>query len=302
MVRLQTLDLRIGVRVPASQPISPFLRSTHMPIRLLLFSALFAVLAAGQNAGDLLNKPPAGVEEALKARISEFYKLEMEGKFRQAEGMVCEDSKDAYYGGDKRRWYSMDQGNIKYTKEFKYAEAIMILGAELNTAQGILRSKIPFVTYWSAENGAWCRSFPSNADKKIITPFSGGKEFEPPTAERYPDPSMIDKAKRDMANPAALSGQIVTDKGVVEFKKGKAATETIELKNGLPGEIKIAVRLPNIPGLTVKSLKEHVGSGETSKIVLAYDPPKDAGTAAQWMTIWIEPLGQVLNLNVFVRE
>ena len=51
MVRLQTLDLRIGVRVPASQPKIP---KSSLPQLLLIIALLLPTIAAAQAAADLV--------------------------------------------------------------------------------------------------------------------------------------------------------------------------------------------------------------------------------------------------------
>ena len=64
--------------------------------RRLIFPAV-AITAWAQQP------PPAPpeVEAALRARVEQFYQLEIDKKFRQAEAFVAEDTKDDYYNGSK---------------------------------------------------------------------------------------------------------------------------------------------------------------------------------------------------------
>src|SRR5437879_6149024 len=66
-----------------------------MDRRLLLVpaSALFAHAQSSPEAID--------AEKNLRQRVEEFYQLQQDNKFRQAEALVAEDSKDLYYNARK---------------------------------------------------------------------------------------------------------------------------------------------------------------------------------------------------------
>jgi hypothetical protein len=49
-------------------------------------------VAAAQQPAELFSKAPPTVDAALRARISKFYQLHVESKFRQAEALVAEDT------------------------------------------------------------------------------------------------------------------------------------------------------------------------------------------------------------------
>lgn len=118
----------------------------------ILLTAFFALPGAsfGQAAGSSgFNRPPAGVDEALRARILEFYRLEQEGRFRQAEGLVCEESRDRYYDMEKRRWTSVELIQTLYEDNFTKARATMALGTTMNTFSGPLPVKAPLTSLLS---------------------------------------------------------------------------------------------------------------------------------------------------------
>src|SRR5260370_17579573 len=82
-------------------------------VGLLLVSALWA-----QNPGDLLDKAPPDVEEALRARITAFYQAHVDKKFRQADEYVAADTKDFYYEANKPAYLALEIGKITYSDNF----------------------------------------------------------------------------------------------------------------------------------------------------------------------------------------
>src|SRR5690242_243224 len=71
-------------------------------------------------------KPPAGVDEALRARINQFFQFMVDAKYRQAEALVAEDSKDLYYDGQKPRFLNYELKSIEYSDEFTRAKATLM--------------------------------------------------------------------------------------------------------------------------------------------------------------------------------
>src|SRR5712691_2050487 len=94
---------------------STMLRSTMLRATLLTLSAASWLLAQADNP---FNRPPAGVDEALRARITAFYQLHVKGDFRHAEAYVAEDTKDFFYTNNKPQYLSFEIGRIDSSKNF----------------------------------------------------------------------------------------------------------------------------------------------------------------------------------------
>src|SRR3954463_4961584 len=58
-------------------------------------------IAAATTAWAQQSPEAAQAEAELRARVDQFFQLQVDKKFRQAESMVADDSKDAYYDGNK---------------------------------------------------------------------------------------------------------------------------------------------------------------------------------------------------------
>src|SRR5580692_1418161 len=59
----------------------------------------------------------AEVEAALRARVEQYYQLQVDKKFRQAEAMVAEDSKDDYYNRAKQDIKSFSIQQIEFRRD-----------------------------------------------------------------------------------------------------------------------------------------------------------------------------------------
>ena len=114
--------------------------------------ALMLVVAALQA-----QTPPPEVDVALRSRITQFYQLEIQGKYRQAEQIVAEDTQDLFVGASKPSFYAFQILSIKYADDFKTAEVVTLVSRQV-PVEGFmgrpLTSKMP--TRWKLENGQWC--------------------------------------------------------------------------------------------------------------------------------------------------
>src|SRR3954452_7382016 len=87
--------------------------------------ALLALCAAAlfaQKAPKAPPKPPARVDEALRARITEFYQYHVSEEYRKAEKLVAEDSQEFYYIHNKPHYLSFQIATIEYLDHFTKAK------------------------------------------------------------------------------------------------------------------------------------------------------------------------------------
>ena len=74
--------------------------------RIVLLTVLATALFA-QKAPKAPPKPPARTDEALRARITEFYQYHVSEDYRKAEKLVSEDSQDFYYAHNKPHYLTL---------------------------------------------------------------------------------------------------------------------------------------------------------------------------------------------------
>jgi hypothetical protein len=180
--------------------------------RLLLYTFAASALFA-QNPADLFNKPPAGVDEALRARINEFYQLHVKQQFRQAEGLVAKDTQEFFYTKNKPQYLTFEIQRIEYSKDFTHAKATMI------TEQYVMMPgfankpmKIPSPSTWKLEDGKWVWYVDQDALRE--SPF--GKMTAGPGG---PGPGLPPIP----ATPDFIMGKVKAEKGAVTLKPGESA-------------------------------------------------------------------------------
>ena len=78
-----------------------------------------SVLASGQDNSDLFEKAPPPIDEALRARVIQFYQAYTSGKFREAYPLVADDSQDAFFALSKETVKSCDILRIKYSDQIR---------------------------------------------------------------------------------------------------------------------------------------------------------------------------------------
>src|SRR5580704_2339415 len=96
----------------------------HRPPPLLLSLVLWALTLSAQI--PVLDKPPQDIDDALRARIKQFYDYHVSRKTRQCEQLIAEESKDDFYVMTKPQLESYRIGNIEYSDHFTKAKAVIV--------------------------------------------------------------------------------------------------------------------------------------------------------------------------------
>src|SRR5580704_1507529 len=84
-----------------------------------VFFALVSAAASGQILPNVpqpqpVFKAPSEVEQALRARVAEFFQLHVESNFQKAYGMVAEDTKKYYFDNKKNTYKSFRIAGVKF--------------------------------------------------------------------------------------------------------------------------------------------------------------------------------------------
>ncbi len=254
---------------------------------------VFPAAAPGQAAGGTgFNRPPAGVDEALRARILEFYKLEQEGRFRQAEGLVCEESRDRYYDMEKRRWTSVDLIQTLYEDNFTKARATMALGTTMNTFSGPLPVKAPLTSLWHLEKGTWCRYIPEPSRDGVASPFGIMRPGPPGDKPQSP----IVGAPPVPQDPRQLEELVRLSRSGVTLP-AEGGSETVEILNGMPGRIELRMACPELAGLTCELSSNTVARQGKAMLTLKYSGGQ-APPAPVEVRLLVEPLGAWKHVRV----
>jgi hypothetical protein len=234
--------------------------------RRLLFPAV-AISAFAQQAD------PAAVaaEKALRARVDRFFQLQVDKKFREAESLVAEESKDDYYNDRKYtiKGFTIDKielldNNTRARVTIRANATLMMPGV------GPMDFNGPAVSYWKVENGEW--SYYIDREARLQTPFGRLRDPQPSDA-RPALPDLPGKAP----DIATLRSLVKIDRNAVPLTIG-GATETVAVSNEFPGPVDLDIVFDKVPGLSVELEKKHLETGEKTSIRLrAAGPGKGDG-------------------------
>ncbi|HXN46889.1 MAG TPA: hypothetical protein VN893_09645, partial [Bryobacteraceae bacterium] len=145
----------------------------------------FLFLLGAGIAGAAQNTPakppealaPPEIDAALRDRVTKFFQAEVNGKYRQADQYVAEDTKDYFYVINKIHLVKFDITKIVYSANFTKAAVTVRTERELGIA-AIPNMKMynQESTDWKIENGLWCWSVDQNI---IKTPFGDMRRSTP---------------------------------------------------------------------------------------------------------------------------
>jgi hypothetical protein len=266
----------------------------------------FVQLVAGQDATDLFSKAPPEIDNALRERVTGFYQLHVEGKFRQADEFIAEDSKDIYFESKKVRYRSFEIGRITYKDEFKQAVVALIVDSPALLVPGMPPNlKLPLVSNWKVVDGKWFWFVEQPPPGTFRTPFgyvpipegakidSGGGGAPPPANVTSPQAA------------ASILSQVRVDRRDMQFVATKASSGQVKLTNGMPGAIKIRLGLENgFPGLHAELDKTDLNSQESATLTVQYEPVNLAIVQREVIArIHVEPTGQIFPVKItFTNE
>ncbi len=271
---------------------------------LILVSASFA-----QSPSDTPEKAPPEVDAALRARVTQFFQAEVDGKFRQAEQFVAEDAKDVFVGSNKPRYTGFEIWRITYSDHFTKALVEMTM-SRLVPVPGFegrpLTGRMP--SRWKLENGEWYWY----ADTKEFgrTPFGtgmplpGGSPLDgaspvmppmpgmapggamPPGFGAAPGASMSNLPPMPDMGAQGLTAKV--DKTVVALKASGESSDQVTISNQAPTPITLTMNNPDIPGLTLQLDRTEVKPG--GKAILRVQSGSDLEAPSQPITINIRVL------------
>jgi hypothetical protein len=257
---------------------------------------LLIACTAGWTQPPALDKPPQDVDDALRARIKQFYDYHVEGKPRRCEPMVAEDAQDDFYNIPKLQLTSFKIGGIEYSDNFTKAKAMII--ADRPVLFPGMPPKImaqPFTSFWKQVNGVWFWYY--NKQETLRTPF--GKATPPEKgggAGDLPDPSDPEKMLQQVQSALKI------DRNRIELKAGKP--ETIKVTNTLQGRATLSVESPAMPmakfGLSATFDKTDLKGNETATLTIKADATTRLGSYP--LRITVAPTQQVLDFMVTVTN
>lgn len=217
----------------------------------LLFPAVVATAWAQQTSPAM-----AEAEKALRARAEQFYQLEVDKKYRQAEAFVAEEAKDYYYDHDKpeNKNYRIDK--VEFIDPTHAKLTVMVTAMLRAPGFGSQEFTVPQVQNWKLENGEWVWYYIQTGT--IDTPFGEWKVTSGDGTISLP-PGMP-------ADTSNLNKMITIDRTSVDLTAGSEKVETVTITNHLPGLVNLEISAARPEGLVVSIDKKQVGRDEKAII------------------------------------
>jgi hypothetical protein len=269
-------------------------------LRAYLAFALVSSLWA-QSQGDLFDKAPPDVEEALRARITGFYQAHVDKKFRQADQFVAEDTKDFYYESNKPAYLAFEIGKITYSENFTRAKAIVTCKMQVPMPGFPEPIMAPIPSTWRVENGQWFWYVDQTRGRE--TPFG----TMPPAAGNTPAGALpggfssLASALAAGPNIEALRKTVQADKSAVRLSAKTASSDQVTISSKLPGTVSLELDVPKAPGFAVELDRTELKTGEEAKVTFRSQPKGKPVTGVAEVRVRVIPTNQVIPITVAIR-
>lgn len=270
-------------------------------MRILVLSMLAASLIPAQTAETKAvekvpsEKAPPEVDKALRARVSQFYQAHVDAKYRLADQVVAEDSKDLYFAAAKPKYDSFEIIRVAYYDNFTKADAVVATKGTWVIRGNRMPVTMPSTTTWKLENGLWCW---------YIIP---SKESETPFGTMHFDNKGPDSAGGAVAalpgDPKVLAQQILSaikvDREELRLSSYEPSSGEIKVFNGMQGAVTLRADIDGaFPGLKYEFDNKTPGAGQTAVLTVNCTPKDRVAKPTLTLRIFVEPTNHVIPVTL----
>jgi hypothetical protein len=259
--------------------------------------ALFATALYAQDGVKPVEKPPAKVDQALRARATQLYQDFVKGQFIDAESLVAPDSKDYFASIRKDRYVSFEIKRIDFSEKFKRAlvgavceRNVMMVGFAGHPL------KTPVESLWKLERGKWYWFVDRDAPR--MTPF--GIMGAAMAAAGIGAPVTQPAQPAGLPAPAALPTldvalhKVSADKESLALKAGESAGVTFS--NSAQGEMGVSLYGDPPAGIEVTPARADMQqNGKATLTVKAL-----AGAKSAVLKFQVFPTGEFIAIKVVI--
>jgi len=255
--------------------------------RLVPF-ALLAVALCAQEGVKPAGKPPAKVDQALRARVNEFYQDFVTARFRDAETLVAKDTKDYFFTIKKEQYLSFEIQNIVYSDNFKRAAVTTTCERTVMLGFAVQTMKMPTPSAWKLEGGKWYWYMEQAASRD--TPFGkmGGAGVVDAPARPPGMPEVLP------TTPDFALHKVSIDKAALALKAGES--DQVTFANSATGMMSVALE-GKPPGLEVTP--DHADLKQNGKAALTVKALEGAETAV--LNFRVSPTGEIIAVKVNIH-
>ncbi len=261
--------------------------------RYVLLAALLSTAAMAQGPADLFQKAPPEVDQALRERATAFLQAHVDGKFRLADQYVADESKDAFFEAQKRRYRDFEIVKVSYSENDTKATVLAVCGTEMQLAMSSrpMLVKMPLTMYWKTVGGKWFWYLPP-APATYDTPFGKMKPGPDDPADAPPSGGL-----GQMPSLAQLSQLVAIDKSVVRLS-ATAPSAVVVLSSRMRGKVTAAIEGALPDGLDAKLDRSELNTGETARLTLKLVHAAKIASSSYVVRLRVDPLNQVFPIEV----
>jgi hypothetical protein len=272
-------------------------------LALSAFLLVSGILALAQESTELLDKAPPPIDEALRARVNQYYHAFMAGKFKEAYLLVADDSQDAFLQAEKDQYKACDTIKIRYSDNFSKAVVVENCKGEWKWHGSVIPTSFPLTSNWEVVDGQWYWHYVKPTT--VATPFSP-TGFVPAPAETT--------AKNDSGLPANLVAaaqgilsKVGVDKRTVRLRTYETSQDMVHVRNDMPGTVTLKMDDSNMAGLKITVGQTQLKAHEETTVLFEWrldDPailcPDCAKktTGSTTVQLHISPTGQAFPISV----
>ncbi|MFY4730524.1 hypothetical protein [Nitrospira sp. BLG_2] len=278
-----------------------------MPVRAAAAGFLCCAGLLAQGTPTIFQKATPEVESALRARITEFYQAHVDGKFRQAEQVVHEGSREVFYSAEKTKFESFKIVSINYEEDYTKAKVLVEVPWEL-VMPGFGRvNKVPrpVGSLWKLDKGQWWWYVePYDPCKGIMTPWGvmhkqeckDGKPLGPVTGA----PGGIPLGDLMKSGPSIkeIQTSLKASADSMTLSSDKASDGQVLLTNHFQGPVTLQYSIDQMPGIELVVDKDKLEPGESATLTVKHKPTSPTHKPDIFCRVRVQPTAQLLELRV----
>lgn len=273
-------------------------------MRFAIAALLLCSFAAGQEASAPAaseTAPPPEVDAALRARINHFYQAHVDGKFRIADQVVAEDSKDTFFAAPKQRYQSYEIVRINYKDNFQRADAVVKCAGEWTARGQRMKVNLVSTSTWKLEDGQWFWYVVPVTER--ATPFGVMHAQTAGQAATSEEQGRQSSAAAVLRDPQAAARMILesvkADKKELTLSSYEKSSGEVLITNGMQGSITLRADIDGrFPGLTFSLDKTEVAAGASARLTIVCEPKDRAAKPTLTARVFVEETGQVLPVQL----
>ena len=125
----------------------------------------------------------------------------------------------------------------------------------------------------------------------------GPMTLEPPQAGSVAQPVVGLKPE----SVAGISSGVAFSKDTLRLKRQSRAEDSIEIRNGLPGTVRVEFDCPRLAGFSCTIDHSEIQAGATARFRAAYDPTKSGQVPGRSLYLIVQPFGRTKEIAILLE-